>query len=241
MTGTLRRRAHAHEELDSEGSWAISYGDMITLLLTFFMIFFNIEKQQEEKQQELQASMLEALSSQARRPAADSGVEHRLLVGAKQGDAIDETLLQSWGGTVRKEGTRVIVEFPGLSFFPSSKTRVTKEGEAALARFAQTYLPYAGRHLIGVRAYTDGKPVMQIAGRNFQDNLELSALRAISAMRSLQKAGLPLARMRIAGFGELRVPAALVQPTENSLAHARTVVLVIEPELKEKQNVTHGG
>lgn len=34
------KKIHSQIHTDSDGSWAISYGDMITLLLSFFVIFF---------------------------------------------------------------------------------------------------------------------------------------------------------------------------------------------------------
>ena len=44
-----RQLATEEGEIDSEGSWAISYGDMITLLLTFFILFFNMKKHDDSK------------------------------------------------------------------------------------------------------------------------------------------------------------------------------------------------
>jgi flagellar motor protein MotB len=68
-------------------------------------------------------------------------------------------------------------------------------------------------------------------GRRFKDNLELSALRAVSAMRELQELGVPLHRMKVGGYGEIRKLAG--DASDSDLALARKLVLVIEPELKE--------
>jgi flagellar motor protein MotB len=38
------------EEVESEGTWAISYGDMITLLLSFFVIFFTTDFDKKKMQ-----------------------------------------------------------------------------------------------------------------------------------------------------------------------------------------------
>ena len=40
---SLIKKNRIHSEEDSEGTWAISYGDMITLLLSFFVIFYNAD------------------------------------------------------------------------------------------------------------------------------------------------------------------------------------------------------
>ncbi|MFZ9596651.1 MAG: flagellar motor protein MotB, partial [Bdellovibrionia bacterium] len=58
----LLRRPKVIEDLstDTDGTWIISYADMITLLLSFFIIYFTIdrstgstEKPQETQQQEM--------------------------------------------------------------------------------------------------------------------------------------------------------------------------------------------
>ena len=57
------------EEVDSEGSWAVSYGDMVTLLLTFFIIFFTTDPKQGTKQRvELKISLIETLKNKTPNP-----------------------------------------------------------------------------------------------------------------------------------------------------------------------------
>jgi hypothetical protein len=86
-------------------------------------------------------------------------------------------------------------------------------------------------------------------GKRFEDNLELSALRSVSTMRVLEKAGIPFGLMRLGGWGELhqtrknieRATAAVApqtQPSERATPLgkgdplSRKVVLVIEPEVQ---------
>ncbi|MBL7686769.1 MAG: hypothetical protein JNJ49_01955, partial [Bdellovibrionaceae bacterium] len=67
---------HPQEEADSEGSWAISYGDMVTLLLCFFILFFTVnpnKDQTESVQQELLNIMMREMSSAAQRSPAQAG------------------------------------------------------------------------------------------------------------------------------------------------------------------------
>jgi len=42
MRQTLRQTEESLQAVDTEGSWAISYGDMVTLLLTFFILFSSL-------------------------------------------------------------------------------------------------------------------------------------------------------------------------------------------------------
>lgn len=230
-------------EADSEGSWAISYGDMITLLLTFFIIFFNTSRTNENSKA-IQDVMLKTLSSKLKNSdsaSANTRSVSAVALGVKQeGISIEENIIKTLGVKIEKVGSKLILDFQEVSFYNFGKTEVTPEGSKALTEFVEAYLPFAGSNQLGIRAYTDDKPVVRLPNRRFSDNLELSALRSVSAMRILQNAGLPLDRMKIGGYGELRLTAdelekarGLAGPTARGLPLARKVVLVIEPETKD--------
>jgi flagellar motor protein MotB len=44
----LKNHKEVASEEESEGTWAVSYGDMITLLLSFFVIFYNTDFEKEK-------------------------------------------------------------------------------------------------------------------------------------------------------------------------------------------------
>ena len=240
---------HHQEEADSEGSWAISYGDLVTLLLCFFILFFTVnpsKDQTETLQQELLNIMMREMSSAAQRSPAQAGgpspggeARHRQVATEKaatdkpQAEFDDKDAAQ-WDGKIHKMGSRIVVEFSGISFFKSGKISVTAEGVENLKKFTHLYLPYVSKNQLSIQAFTDLKRVRQERGRKFSDNLELSALRSVAAMRVLQKAGIPLSRMRVGGYGEMKVTAReLASVNENEAKAfdlARRVVLVIQPE-----------
>jgi flagellar motor protein MotB len=218
------RSRQQHEEVDAEGSWAISYGDMITLLLTFFILFFNVDKRDTEQRLAVQETLLKQF-----KPSSAAQVQ----IGTERKPAsIDENEINSWGARTFKVGERIVIEFPNVSFFGKGSTDVEKTSTEKLIQFAKLYTPYMGQNLLSVKAFTD---TLQVSGgHRYHDNLELSALRAISAMRILQKAGLPLQVMRISGNGEFsNINSQLTHATTGDPL-ARKVVLVIEPLTKEK-------
>lgn len=224
----LRRiRMTNHVEVDTEGSWAISYGDMITLLLSFFIIFFSTDKE-KDRMNAMEASLIVALGP-------DKEVTARTPQSQGSDPQFDEMIKNKLAAEVHKVGNRLIVEFPNISFFNFGEIGLTKQGEEQLKQFTKRFMPYAGNYLIGIRAFTDHKKVLGGPGRRYADNLELSALRSVATMRVLQGLGVPLTRMRIGGYGELKVTAKEIQgPATTDDAHlralARKVALVIEPE-----------
>jgi flagellar motor protein MotB len=273
----IRRRAADHDEEDFEGSWAVSYGDLITLLLSFFILFFSVEPPSPRSRHE-ERRMLEAIfsvlehqagikprrvgsSEAAESPGAGEGraiasapekaaggaagksgskpTGHTASLDFGKGDSkgIDEQALRNLTGIPQMLGDRILIQFPSISFYGSGMIDITPEGRAALVNFVRAYIPYAGTNKLVVRAFTDPRPVVG-TGRVFRDNLELSALRAVSAMRVLRDAGVPLNRMRLGGYGELKISKEHDElesiPEERRPAAvldlARKVVLVIEPE-----------
>lgn len=153
----------------------------------------------------------------------------------------DDELSKNLNAKVHKSGQKVIVEFPETSFFKLGETQLSTEGKSELGRFLKIYQPFAGSYYLNILAYTDNKKVIPYPGRKFSDNLELSALRSVSAMRALQTMGIPLNRMKLGGYGEMKMTvdelnrkiASTPDYKTNGLKLARKIVLIIEPELRE--------
>ena len=218
-------KPHYHDEsLEDEGTWAISYGDMITLLLSFFVIFFttDFKKEKVEKLNRHLSFELEGATPVEGKGGAKQKVEIPDLVGVQM--------------QTHQVGENVVVTFKGMSFFNSGAVSVDRKGKLALESFTSKYLPYAGNYRIAIKGFTDARAVNKKRRRSkdFEDNLELSALRSISAMRVMQKAGIPLNRMEIAGAGELEAIDKVIPRKEGLTkkeleALSRTIVLVITP------------
>lgn len=233
---------NTHDEVDSEGSWAISYGDMVTLLLAFFVLFFTVDPQ-VEKEQALQDSLMTSLKLEdkninERTPAAleNSHKNTNMSLGKeKDADNIESEVLHQWGAQIYSVGKRLIIDFPNTNFYSLGQIELNKDGKELLNTFVDRYMPFAGQYVLSIRAFTDSRPVIS-NGYRYKDNLELSALRAIAAMRHLQQKGIPLDRMNLAGYGVLKfTEEELIEIKEkfkidDPMSYSRKVVLVIEPE-----------
>lgn len=227
MRAIVRKKQTEH--VDSEGSWAISYGDMITLLLSFFVLYFTVDHS-KTKGGQLEHSLVMRLKDIGKNSEA-SGNQSQLNMGVTPGEGVDPTILKKFGADVFKIDQAVVIDFHDISFFKLGNVDVNKQGIAALEDFAKLYQPFAGQYQLNIQAYTDVRKVRSDNPR-FKDNLELSALRSIASMRVLQKAGLPLDRMKISGYGELietQEKLMKLQQESDPLKYTRKVVLTIEP------------
>lgn len=222
-----------NNDIDTEGSWAISYGDLVTLLLTFFILFFTINIS-ADKRKALDDSLMAILSPGGKKQV--DRIDQNIQDAKEEAQLLVKADLSKWGGKVIKVGEKIVVSFPGVSFFKSAKIDVTKEGIRELQYFARSFVPYAGQYLLGIHAYADNRKVQN--KYRFKDNLELSALRSVAAMRTLQSSGIPLNRMRLGGQGELQAVVKDILATNGNLdgkhAFSRKVVLVIEPAALEE-------
>lgn len=223
----LLTKPQYHEE-DSEGTWALSYGDMITLLLSFFVIFFTTDPLAEKTKKVNSLLSFELESAREITPETSAGK------GFGKVTLSDIPRIAGSHISAHEVEENIVVTFGATSFFSSGEVKPNKAGEALLAEFTEKYLPYAGNYKLSIKGFTDSRPVSKRKGRKYDDNLELSALRSLAAMRVLQRAGIPLNSMEIAGAGELAaidrvLPRAEALTKSELEAFSRTIVLVISP------------
>jgi len=113
--GITRTSFKNSEIVDSEGSWAISYGDMVTLLLAFFVLFFTVNPNEERKEL-LQETLLIELTNTSTMTRKISSADlsqpkttstSHIAVGVNKEEEpsnVDEQILKSWSGKVYKSG-----------------------------------------------------------------------------------------------------------------------------------------
>ncbi len=194
MARAIRIKKFTAEEIDTEGSWAISYGDMITLLLSFFVMFFSFDFKKERED-----LLIDNVIKNMSMALGDIGSSDKNGVVENETVQLEDLNEVTTIATEARKG-KIIVFFKGANFFDSGKTQVNGEGEKFLKVFAKKYLPFAGKFRLKVQAFTDDKPV-KLGHYRFKNNVELSALRSISVMQYLQKTGLPINQLEIGGKG----------------------------------------
>lgn len=189
-----------HWDGDDEGTWAISYGDMITLLLSFFVIYFSFDFK-EVKEEKLENEVFQSMNQLSLIKAEDTSAYKSI---AKDVAVNTDGIFSNSDYVIEKVSPgQFVVVFKNTSFFRSGSLRIKKEAREKLAEFAKVYLPYSGKYRVKVKAFTDRTPVIiRSKGKlKFSDNLELSTLRSLNVMRYLSKKGVPLRRIEISGTG----------------------------------------
>ena len=183
-------RIRKPEAIDAEGSWAISYGDMITVLLAFFVMFFSVDFK-KEKEEVINISLIEALLTEKSKAKVSFG-NQEILEGLSQENAIEVKQL---------DNDNVLVFYRGESFFASGGTWIFPDKISTLKDFSTRVMPFLGEYKIVIQAYTDNTPVSP--GRRYRDNTELAVLRSVAIMRVLLAEGIDSDRIEVTGKGIL--------------------------------------
>lgn len=207
----MQRRAKGHEE-----SWLLSYADLITNLLLFFVVLLTAANLNKGRMQQIVKSI-----SGAESPASLESIRREI-------DA--EIGRQKLQDMVRTEVTADGLELSlnsGL-VFDSGKASIRPELEGTVVSMLRLLAPYSSKYGYAVEGHTDVTPI--VPGGAFATNWELSSARAIVVRQRLEEAGINRTRIRVEGYADTKpLPedqlAGLNQ--EQRLARHRRVVVRI--------------
>ncbi len=189
--------------------WLISYADLLTLLLGFFVLLIAASP--------VKLSRFERLAD------AISGKNDAPLVDLKE--KVDQ-LIQKENLTekvvTREDLDGLAIEFKDAVLFDSGSADLRPEGREVIAKLAGMMGTLPNRP-VTIEGHTDDVPVR--AGR-FQSNWELSSQRAINVLGFLEASGLPKRQMAIKGLADTKPIARSGTIDEQRAANRRVVIRV---------------
>jgi chemotaxis protein MotB len=189
--------------------WVMTYGDMMSLLLTFFVLIVSFSSMQETKFEQAVSSLHEAfgvLKSAESVLEFDTPIvpnhepqeeEAEFLYEVR---SIEKMLLENGLDKqveVQVTGDGVLVRMNSEFAFNTGGATLQKEPKAVLNQLASFFKKFPYR--IRVEGHTDSVP---INSAKFPSNWELSAARAVAVARYFQGMGLPPEKIAATGLGE---------------------------------------
>ena len=192
----------------SGGSWMDTYGDMVTLLLCFFVLLYAISSLDQSKFQNFVASvnpeMAEELQEMRSAEAAETQAEEDALQQMYESltSEFESMGLDANVDVVRGDGYNFI-SFSDEIFFNGDSYVLTDNGREVLDGFARALAPAAGQiHEIQVLGHTTELPERF----NTVEDRMLSAERAAQVTAYIQSRDIiDPARMLSIGYGQFRV------------------------------------
>ena len=165
------------------------------------------------------ALSLQSQLDDARRQLADA---RRQLAAAQTGGmARGSEMPAGWEGTEGFRWTGVGTDI----LFDSGKASLKKDGESALAEIIRTIQSQWPGKKIFIIGHTDNDPIMKTKNL-WEDNLDLSANRAMTVAREFYKQGVDKKLVHAAGQGEYN-PEAPNDNSANKKLNRRVVIAVV--------------
>ncbi|GJL80101.1 MAG: hypothetical protein NPINA01_30900 [Nitrospinaceae bacterium] len=206
ILGQKKQRVnHFAEDIMEEAEaplWMITYSDMATLLLTFFILYYSIAAQNlgkfmdavmEESKENL--GMIELLDVSKIRTTLRNlkAFESNNIVNDIENFAKDENDLG-----ITEENSKIVVRIPGQTLFQPSSAVLEKIGWPVLEETAKIFKKYP-HYKVHIQGHTDDTP---ISTDKFPTNWELSSTRATAVLRFLIDKGLDPGRLTATGYAD---------------------------------------
>ncbi|MDR3284349.1 MAG: flagellar motor protein MotB [Treponema sp.] len=221
--------------------WLATYGDMITLMLCFFVMLYNPSDSDPVQMATLIASIQGNASgggvSLSMGSFADMGNNVNVLPSMERGRALGQVYrkavslfvpdVRSNRISVTSDERAVVISLVGDNFFASGSAELnidtTRETLLRLAQFLSS--PDAAKRRFRVEGHTDNTPA-EVA--RWPNNWELSAARAINVLRYLSDYGVDEKQFSVAGYADTRPKFS--NETAEGRAYNRRVDIVILDE-----------
>lgn len=212
----LRRRRPNFD--DSSSSWLVTYSDVITLLLAFFVMILAVSDLNEGKIESLKEGLAEVISSETTTtPFTDirRGID----------DYIEQNGLQDQV-SVTLDPRGVQVEFANVALYDSGAASLKPAASPLLQELSRVIRDVShGSHMIEVEGHTDDLP---ISNEQFPSNWELSSARATGVVKYLLESGIEKERLKASGYADSRPKEGLddLPLNEQRKANRRVVVSI---------------
>jgi chemotaxis protein MotB len=196
--------------------WIFTYGDMVTLLLVFFIMLFSFCKTDVNKFKSV------AESFKPTPPGSPFFFEGKESILSNLAQQIQTSELgEEVFVTVDRRG--VVVSFKDTALFPAGSAELTDRARKSLNTFI-AYLFGLPNDII-VEGHTDDTPIRT---PRFPSNWELSAARASAVARYFESQGVKGSRMEVIGYGQYRPRFRNDTPQKRALN--RRIDVVIRPQ-----------
>jgi chemotaxis protein MotB len=182
------------DEEDTD-AWLITYADMVTLLLCFFIIMFSMSSPNTTQFKKVAEALRKEGFYTSLMPKEDAyenlKQQFEMSLGASGYDQFMN---------VSKTPDAVEVELSSGSFFLPGQAKFTRDALPMLKLMAEQVIPLKDEDVrIEVEGYTDDSAVKS---DQFPSNWELSAARAANVVRYLVAQGFPKEKLRAVGMAD---------------------------------------
>ena len=218
---------------EDERGWLLTYADMVTLLLTFFVMLVAMSHMSTERFQQIIRSLKLTLGAQATEPGAlgKAGEYGAYRWEIRKLKLFDHTPLlidlhKAFKGSkdveIETQGRKVILRVKGKVLFATGSADLNPAAIPVLKRIAKIVKEHP-EYRLDIKGHTDPRPIHTA---KFASNWELSALRATTVLRFMLSQGIDPHRMTATGYADTE--PLVPNTSEENMARNRRVEFVLE-------------
>jgi len=205
-------------------SWLVTFGDAISLLLTFFVLLFACSSPDIPEIRLMWGYLGDSLGSMEQTkpsivPLLVSKIGRR-SVSQELGEFIKEQGLEDFEAKMSVVSEGVLINLDSPLLFDLGETDLKEETMPLLDKIAEIVKELPNE--INIGGHTDDLPIHT---RRFPSNWELSAARAIAVGNSFIKKGILPARLSVAGYADSR-PLFANDGEEHRALNRRVEILI---------------
>lgn len=225
---------------DREGSegvsrerWLVTYADLITLLLVFFIVMYALSSRiSGEKFDQLASSLATSMKkSRTPKPSDKTAFSKDLSKEQRQFKATADAVIESLVKTDPKSDVKIDIDERGLvvslidtSFFDPGSATIKRGATKTILAVTQPFRKL--KNELRIEGHTDSVP---IRSPRFPSNWELSTSRSTAVVRFLIDYGhISSTRISAAGFSDTK-PVASNGTAEGRKRNRRVDIIVLKP------------
>lgn len=243
----MSRRKKTNQDSGGGGEWLTTYADLMTLLLTFFVLLYSFSTVDAIKFKEISWSLAKALGGKSgvinnggnvgpvpinQNPG--EGIKDNSNISKNEGevqqifDQVNKEIKEKNLDTkiqIKEDFRGVIIELQEKILFDPGRADIKDESKQTLSKIADILKKYPNEIL--VEGHTDNIPINT---GYYKTNWELSADRAVKVARFLiESKGLNPTKIQAVGCGEFR-PIESNNTPEGRKKNRRVNILILTKE-----------
>lgn len=235
-------------------AWMATYSDLMSLLLTFFVLLFSMSSVSEEQFKAVAEPLRVALAGSSNDSILEdngSTISDLNTTEVEDSESVESTNVipqevqelyetankyMAENGiesdlTISRDTEGVYIDIQESILFTSGNADITASGEETLSKLSGLFDLFDNK--IVVEGYTDNVP---INNSKFSSNWELSTGRAVSVLRYLsEERGVSPNRLAAKGYGE-HSPQVANDSDENRALNRRVNVIIMYEDREEVDN-----
>lgn len=246
-----KRKMKSSDSGGGSPGWMTTFSDLMSLLLTFFILLFSMSSVSDSKFNDASASIISAFSGSqggllpggGNDPSKGNTSQEGVEGTGENGEEIPEELVEMYkqmqkelkeqgmegniGIEIDSEG--IYLDIKDSILFSSGSAEIVGSGKETLDNLAEL-INQVGNEVI-VEGYTDDVPM---SNEQYASNWELSTSRAVSVLRYLsEEKKVAPTRLSARGYGEHH-PIVPNDSAKNRAENRRVNIVILYEEFKEE-------